>query len=600
MINNNHHIPKNVNEAEDKVFKPRRMGSRRGQREAADRKFYGEIKRLGGGRSGSFFTSSAGHGKGRSGLQYQTGQQRVLVKGRVVKGKGTGNKLISKHMNYITRNGVEMDGKPAMVFDKKIDSISREDLNNFADKCEHDRHSFRLIISPENAHELNLKQYTRELIDRMEKDLSTKLEWVAVNHYNTDNPHTHLFIRGVNDKGNDLYIKRDYMAHGIRVRAQEIATKHLGHRTTLDLEEQIEKDIHKERLTQLDRKMIRNSVDNIIDISKTPAESYARFQRNAMHQRLTFLNKLGLADEAEPGKWQLHPAAENTLKQLGQRGDIIKTMHSSMRGEKAIFECVIYNDSGKDTKLKGVVIGKGLTDELKDDNYIIVKAIDNKAYYIPLTKYSEKEGHEAETGSLVTVESKGKYVNVHTLSCLPLADQIRAEGPTYLDRQLSKYGLDTPGDKALSAVERDIHNAKKERFKILHERGLTNKPETGKPALKYDAFTRLEAAEHDKKYSAFKNKGYTKADIKAGQTFEGYIVAIDKLSDGTYAVMADPDTKKIAVVPYQPGMEKAMDENREVTIEMQRERIGFEPAHISVAHIEKVKEMNNVKGLERG
>jgi hypothetical protein len=100
-----------------------------------------------------------------------------------------------------------MDGNPAMAFSEKIDSISREDLNNFADKCGPDRHSFRLIISPENAHELKLKQYTRELIDRMEKDLSTKLEWVAVNHYNTDNPHTHLFIRGVNDKGNDLYIK---------------------------------------------------------------------------------------------------------------------------------------------------------------------------------------------------------------------------------------------------------------------------------------------------------------------------------------------------------------------------------------------------------
>jgi len=109
-----------------------------------------------------------------------------------------------------------MDGKPARAFDDKSEEISKEDLNKFAGKCAEDRHSFRLIISPANASELELKQYTRDLIDRMEMDMNTKLEWVAVNHYNTDNPHTHLFIRGVNDKGNDLYIKRDYIAMALR------------------------------------------------------------------------------------------------------------------------------------------------------------------------------------------------------------------------------------------------------------------------------------------------------------------------------------------------------------------------------------------------
>jgi hypothetical protein len=387
------------------------------------------------------------------------------------------------------------------------------------------------------------------------------------------------------------------MANGIRVRAQEIATKHLGHRTSLDLEKQTENDIRKERLTQLDRKLIRTSIDNVVDISITPTDSEARIQRDYLHQRLTHLNKLGLAEEKEPGKWQLHSETEKTLKQLGTRGDIIKAMHASMRGECTVPECVIYNRDNNIGKLKGVVIGQGLTDELRDDKYIIVKATDNKAHYIPLTKYSEREGHEVVTGSLVTIEAKGKYIKVHTLSRLPLAEQIRAEGPTYLDREISKHGLEAPADKVLSAVDRDIHIAKQERFKILQERGLINIPGAGKPTLKYDAFNRLEASEHNKIYSAFKDRGYTKADLKTGQTFDGYVVKVDRLSDGPYAIVANTDTKEVAVLPYQTGMERAMENNLEVKIGIKRERTGFEPAHIAMAQIEQLKDMN--KGIER-
>jgi type IV secretory pathway VirD2 relaxase len=44
----------------------------------------------------------------------------------------------------------------------------------------------------------------------MERDLGTKLDWIAVDHYNTDNPHVHLLIRGKAEDGRDLVISRDY------------------------------------------------------------------------------------------------------------------------------------------------------------------------------------------------------------------------------------------------------------------------------------------------------------------------------------------------------------------------------------------------------
>jgi hypothetical protein len=148
-------------------------------------------------------------------------------------------------------------------------------------------------------------------------------------------------------------------------------------------------------------------------------------------------------------------------------------------------------------------------------------------------------------------------------------------------------------------VENDLEKARAERFKVLQGRGLTNTPEAGKPALKYDAFDKLEQAEHDKIYRIFKEKGYVKAEIPEGKEFTGHIVKIDKLSDGTYAVMANTSTKEVAVVPYRNGMEKAMDNNREVKIEMQRKRAGFEPAHISVKSIERSQSKEKDKGWER-
>ncbi len=59
-----------------------------------------------------------------------------------------------------------------------------------------------------------LRTYTRHLMGRMEADLGTGLDWVAVNHWNTDNPHTHIVVRGRDDTGKDLIIAGDYIADG--------------------------------------------------------------------------------------------------------------------------------------------------------------------------------------------------------------------------------------------------------------------------------------------------------------------------------------------------------------------------------------------------
>ena len=115
----------------------------------------------------------------------------VTVKARVVRHRGRGAPL-STHLSYLRREGVTRDGSPGRMFDAADDNV---DANAFAARCEEDRHHFRFIVSPEDAAELDdLHTYTRDLMTTASKDLGTRLDWIAVDHWNTENPHVHVLV----------------------------------------------------------------------------------------------------------------------------------------------------------------------------------------------------------------------------------------------------------------------------------------------------------------------------------------------------------------------------------------------------------------------
>src|SRR3546814_6963389 len=90
---------------------------------------------------------------------------------------------------------------------------------------------------------------------QMEEDLDTQLDWVAVDHYNTGHPHTHVVLRGKDDCGRDLVIAREYIAQGMRERAAEIVTFDLGPRTDLEIEHKPRAETAAERFTGQDRRV---------------------------------------------------------------------------------------------------------------------------------------------------------------------------------------------------------------------------------------------------------------------------------------------------------------------------------------------------------
>src|SRR4051812_10497326 len=138
--------------------------------------------------------------------------RRVVAKARVVwhKGRAFRSAPLTAHLSYLKRDGVTRSGERAEMFDGGSD---RANSAAFADRCKDDRHHFRFIVSPEDASDMtDLKAFTRDLAKQMEIDLGTRLDWLAVDHWNTDNPHIHVLVRGVDEGGADLVISRDYIS----------------------------------------------------------------------------------------------------------------------------------------------------------------------------------------------------------------------------------------------------------------------------------------------------------------------------------------------------------------------------------------------------
>jgi type IV secretory pathway VirD2 relaxase len=313
--------------------------------------------------------------------------RRVSIKTRLVNLKQAGPRSISTHLRYIEREGVGRDGEPGRAYGPTTDNA---DLATFEERGREDRHQFRFIVSPEDAEQLDdLRTYTRHLMSRMEADLGTRLDWVAVNHWNTDNPHTHIVLRGKDDTGKDLIISRDYIAQGMRERAAELATEWLGPRTEREIRQSLQREVEQERWTSLDRTLQRVARGGLIRIDQPADDQRLRQQRVLLVGRLQRLQRMGLAHEPSIGVWVIHADAEQVLRAMGERGDIVRTLQRAMSGvqrDLAVFE------PGENVRpVVGRVAAKGMADELHDRGYLVIDSIDGKAHYVALNAKTELE-----------------------------------------------------------------------------------------------------------------------------------------------------------------------------------------------------------------
>ncbi|MGO9834119.1 MAG: IS110 family transposase, partial [Polyangiaceae bacterium] len=106
------------------------------------------------------------------------GARRVVIKAHVARMSAGGAKAAALHLRYIERDGVEKDGSKGRFY--TAEGPARVEALDEPRRGE--RHQFRIIVSPEDAGELDLTDYVRRLMAAVEKDLGRKLEWAAVNH----------------------------------------------------------------------------------------------------------------------------------------------------------------------------------------------------------------------------------------------------------------------------------------------------------------------------------------------------------------------------------------------------------------------------------
>jgi type IV secretory pathway VirD2 relaxase len=193
-------------------------------------------------------------GRGRGGVDawhaaerrlYGNRARRVIVKTRIVRQGFRGAGAVRAHLSYLKREGVTREGTAARMFDAALDDA---DLRAFAERTSDDRHHFRFIVSPEDASEMeDLRAFTRDLVKQMERDLGTQLDWVALDHWNTDNPHIHLVVRGADERGDTLVIHRDYISHGMRERAAELVTIELGPQSEHQVRRKLAREVGADR-----------------------------------------------------------------------------------------------------------------------------------------------------------------------------------------------------------------------------------------------------------------------------------------------------------------------------------------------------------------
>jgi type IV secretory pathway VirD2 relaxase len=327
-------------------------------------------------------------------------QRRVVVKARIVRHR-IGSGAARAHLRYLQRDGTTRDGERGQLYCPEHD---QQDGRAFVERGEGDRHSFRMILAPEDGERLSdLRSFTRDVMAQMEADLGTKLEWVAVDHHNTGHPHSHVVIRGKDDLGKDLIIAQDYITDGLRLRAQERATLELGPESDLELRDKLRAEIAADRFTRIDRAMIEEARDKALDLRPEAGQVRADFDRTLRLGRLQTLEQYGLAAEASPGVWTISERLEPTMRALGERGDIVKAINRALSGrglERGMDRYVLHGEEMAQPVI-GRVIGKRLADELGDRVVLIVDGVDGRTHHVALGDMAVAA--DAPMGSIVEI-----------------------------------------------------------------------------------------------------------------------------------------------------------------------------------------------------
>jgi hypothetical protein len=396
-----------------------------------------------------------------------------------------GRKLAGRHLAYLERDGVERDGSPGRLYG--ADQQFNE--NAFREPLANEQRQFRFIVSPQDGARLDLTEFARQLMSQVERDTGRQLIWAAVNHHDTDNPHVHIVVRGVDREGDDLRIDGRYLGEGMRWRAQEIVTRELGRRSEMDVAMERSLDAGRETFTDIDRAIAEHSSpDGTVTLARLLQAPGGEGQ--ACLDRLQVLEEMQLATKERSGVWRLADGWQGFLVRRGEDHDAEIRLRALVGDEASRYQ--ILRHESPVPMSEGVVVATGLHDELTGEMFAAIKIADGRGYYLRLPPdFAEalKDGEAVRVG--FTAEP-----------WLKPADRIVARfaqdnggiyDPVRHQRALEQLRQPRPEQDQPSAAERVVANVR--RLERLARYRLVSRLPDGRWKIPADLLLKLESRE---------------------------------------------------------------------------------------------------------
>lgn len=439
-------------------------------------------KQLGAALAGKKVGRGAGPGRGSRPFAVD-GRQRVVAKvsfrSHFARG-GAGGGNLAAHASYLQRDGAEREGEKGRFYDATQDDV-RDAQERLQDWAEYDKRHFRITLAPESGARLvaedgHLKEFTRETMARMERDLGVRLDWMGIDHHNTDNPHTHVIVRGVRRDGAELILPREYVSHGLREAARDVATERIGARGREDERLRLDREAHARGYNRLDQaiehELGKRSEILVQRLGKGRDPAFA----DAMKARARELARIGLAEETR----------RNVIRFERDWAERLQAMRAiDVRRELARARLYEKNMG----RLAGAVRELGPRGETPDRGVLVVETPDKGRLVL---NTSMEAIADLQRGSLAALTPEGKRGGIERLSFHAPEDQVHARAQTELDRELERVAR---GQAPRLPDTPEVRAALDERARVLESNRLGFRSNDGRFHFRDGALDELKQAE---------------------------------------------------------------------------------------------------------
>lgn len=303
--------------------------------------------------------------------------------------------LHTKNLNYIQKEGKNADGEKAILYG----SDSEEEYK----KLMTDYHR-RIIISPQ-SNSINLTLMTRKFVEELEKKTGYKFTWIAANHYDTDNHHTHLLLNGIDKNGKDISnMSKETCTSLMREIASDMCTNQIGYRNQTDIYENLSRMTEKEYFTKLD-KMLESYMSN-----NTLPKSYMSSKYEILlSQRLQKLKDLDLCVfNKETQSFSFKENWQEKLKFLGKHNTYYQGMYIVGANE----DNYRLHDLKTMGSIEGTLCHKFIRQKDSNEFAFVIQKKDGSYVYVPLSFYPKN----CFVGNNLKIETTNNKIYVKNFS----------------------------------------------------------------------------------------------------------------------------------------------------------------------------------------